>query len=258
MLRALVVVLLLANLAFFAWTQGWIDDFAGVRARGDREPERIDLQVQPERVQLLPAGAIKASAGAAAGAASAAAVPASAPPPPPTPTPAAAPVAVVAAASAPVPLTCLEAGPFSAAEAAAAEAAVRAALPEGSWTSQKASRPGLWMVYLGRFKDRDELLKRQEELRGLRVEYDDLRSPADLVPGLSLGRFEERSNAANALERISQRGIRGAKVIEVRVPSTTVMLRVDKAGPALAAQAAALGSAALGKGFSTCAKPVAN
>ena len=158
----------------------------------------------------------------------------------------------------PAPLACLEAGPFSGAELAAAEAAARAALPEGSWVSVKSARPGLWMVYMGKFKDREDLLKKQDELRALRVEYDDLRSPPELLPGLSLGRFEERSNAANALEKFSLRGIRTAKVIEVRSPASTVMLRVDRAAPPLAAQAAALSSAALGKGFVPCVKAIGN
>lgn len=54
MLKALVVLLALANLAFFAWTQGWIDGPTGIRARGDREPERLSQQFQPEVVQILP------------------------------------------------------------------------------------------------------------------------------------------------------------------------------------------------------------
>ena len=236
MLKVLVPVLLLANLVFFAWTQGWVDEIAGVRARGDREPERLGHQVQPELVQVLPPQATKA---ASVPAAAAPAAPASMPAPP-------------------APLACLEAGPFSGAELAAAEAAARAALPEGSWVSVKAGRPGLWMVYMGKFKDREDLLKKQDELRALRVEYDDLRSPPELLPGLSLGRFEERSNAANALEKFSLRGIRTAKVIEVRSPASTVMLRVDRAAPPLAAQAAALSSAALGKGFVPCVKAIGN
>ncbi len=252
MLRVLVILLVLANAVFFAWTQGWIDDVAGVRAVGDREPERLRQQVQPELVQVLPPQAARAgSAPSAQPAAAAATATATATAAAAAPAPAS---ASASAASAPVPLACLEAGPFSGAEAGAAEAALQAALPEGSWVSVKSTRPGLWMVYLGKFKDRDSLQKRQDELRTLRVEYDELRGPADLLPGLSLGRFEERGNAVNAMEKFSRSGIRGAKVIEVRTPANSVLLRVDKAAPALAAQVAGLSSAALGKGFGPCAR----
>lgn len=236
MLKALVVLLALANLAFFAWTQGWIDGPTGIRARGDREPERLSQQFQPEVVQILPPQTARTTSAPAA----------------------AVPAAPASMPAAPSPLACLEAGPFSGAEVAAAEAAARAALPEGSWVSVKSNRPGLWMVYMGKFKDRDEQLKKQEELRAMKVEYDDLRSPPELLPGLSLGRFEERANAAHAQEKFLLRGIRTAKVIEVRTPASTVLLRLDKAGPSLVAQATGLTSTALGRGFVPCAKAGAN
>ncbi len=225
MLRAWVLMLLLANLVFFAWTQGWIDDFVGTPARGDREPERLNQQVQPELVRILPSLAARGGAT--------------------QPAPAAA-------------LACLEAGPFSGAEAAAAEATVQSALPEGAWASLKSTRPGLWMVYMGKFKGREDLARKQTELRVLRIEYDELRAPPELSPGLSLGRFEDHANAVNALEQFAGRGIRSAKVVEVRAPVSSVMLRVDKASPALAAQVATLSAAALGKGFSPCARLAAN
>jgi len=57
MLRALIVALLLANLAFFAWAQGWLDGVAGLRSIGDREPERLQRQVRPELIRILPASA---------------------------------------------------------------------------------------------------------------------------------------------------------------------------------------------------------
>ena len=253
MIKALLLLLALANLVFFGWAKGWIDGPTGVRAGGDREPERLSLQVRAELVQIL----ASPSAARAASAVAASTAPASAPQ---APAPAQAqaqapePAAAASVAMAIAPLACLEAGPFGATEAAAAEAVLRSALPDGSWASVKSSRPGLWMVYLGKFKDRDEQVKRQDELRTMRVEYDDLRGPAELVPGLSLGRFEERANAVNAQDKFAQRGIRNAKVIEVRTPANTVLLRVDKAPPVLAAQALGLNSNALGRGFVPCTK----
>jgi hypothetical protein len=242
MVKGLLWLLVLANLVFFAWTQGWIDGPTGVRARGDREPERLGQQVRPEVVQVL--SAVPAAPARAASAPGGAAPAASAP----------APSAPASVATATPPLACLEAGPFGAAEAAAAEAVLRSALPDGSWTSVKTSRPGLWMVYLGKFKDRDEQTRRQDELRAMRVEYEDLRSPPELVPGVSLGRFEERANAVNAQGGFTQRGIRNTRVIEVRPPASVVLLRVDKAQPVLAAQALGLNSIALGKGFVPCTR----
>lgn len=100
MLRSLLLVLVAANLLFFAFTRGWFDGVMGLSSRGDREPERIAAQVRPETIRVLPPD-IAASA--------------------------------VAAGS-----SCYEAGPFSAADALGAEAALRSALPPGSWTDVRA------------------------------------------------------------------------------------------------------------------------
>jgi len=53
MLRWLVLILLLINALFFGWTRGWLDDIVGLKARGDREPERIARQSHPEMITLL-------------------------------------------------------------------------------------------------------------------------------------------------------------------------------------------------------------
>jgi hypothetical protein len=49
MLRALVLLLLVANGLFFAWSRGWLGD-AGP---GGREPERMARQVNPDAVRVL-------------------------------------------------------------------------------------------------------------------------------------------------------------------------------------------------------------
>ncbi len=59
MLRLLVVVLLLANLGWLAWTRGWLP--AGwLPPPGDaaqREPQRVARQVRPDAIVLQPIGA---------------------------------------------------------------------------------------------------------------------------------------------------------------------------------------------------------
>lgn len=105
MLRVLVLVLLLANALFFAWSRGWL----GPPPRhGEREPERLAAQVRPESLRLLP----PASATAAVNAARAAS------------------------------LSCLEAGPFTDTDLGVAEATLlNARLPAGSW-SRAEPAPG--------------------------------------------------------------------------------------------------------------------
>ena len=232
MLRLLVLLLALANAAFFAWSLGWLDDVTGMRAIGDREPERQARQVRPESIRILPASASKAPGGAS---------PAS-------------PGGPVVADAGGVP-ACLESGPLSAAQFATVEALLQLSLPSGSWTHQKLERPALWMVYMGKFNDAETMTKRQDELRRIKVDYEILRTPSELAPGLSLGRFEVRSNANNLLEQLTLAGVRNARVIEAVPASATHVLRVDKPTAGIAAQLTALRADALSKGFVPCAKP---
>ncbi|RTL40918.1 MAG: hypothetical protein EKK53_14445 [Burkholderiales bacterium] len=62
MMRLLVVVLLVANAAFLAWSQGWLDAVTGIPSHGGREPQRLGLQQHPERIQPLAASAAAALA----------------------------------------------------------------------------------------------------------------------------------------------------------------------------------------------------
>jgi hypothetical protein len=220
MLRLVLLALILANLGFYSWTQGWLDGVVGVRATGDREPERLARQVRPETVVILPPEAAASSSVAAA----------------------------------PV---CLEAGPFSSTELVAANAALKQALPnaaEGSWAEVKTETPGAWIVYMGKFVDTEGLTKKEQELKRLKLDFEVVRTPPSLDRGLSLGRFDVRAAADAALERFTQQGVRTARVVEISPPGSATVLRAARADEALAAELAALKASSLGKGFVACAK----
>jgi hypothetical protein len=53
LLRTLVLLLVLANLAFLAWTQGLLSPLAHPPMSSEREPERLTRQVQPDAVKVL-------------------------------------------------------------------------------------------------------------------------------------------------------------------------------------------------------------
>ncbi|HMQ73825.1 MAG TPA: hypothetical protein PKD25_14995, partial [Rubrivivax sp.] len=55
MLRALVLALLAANLAWFAWAQGWLEGWLPAPGDADqREPHRLGLQEQPLAIMVTP------------------------------------------------------------------------------------------------------------------------------------------------------------------------------------------------------------
>ncbi len=111
-MRALLALLLLANLGFLALSRGWLEPYVGLSAMHQREPHRLNAQIEPQSVRVLEPPA--------AGAASAAPTQA------PTLAPMAAASAAAAADSASMPgLVCLQAGPLSAEQVSALEAALQ-------------------------------------------------------------------------------------------------------------------------------------
>ena len=236
MLRAWVALLVLANLAFWAWSEGALAPL-GLTPPHERDPQRVDRQLHPEAVRVLPpleAQAALRAAGPARG----------------------------SEAPAVASLLCLEAGPFSADTVDAADGALAAAaLPGARWVRVRHELAAQYAVVLGPFGQREALQKKSEELGRLRLPAETLDLPGDGVasqPGLSLGRYDSRSAAETALAAFTQRGVRTARVNQLKPPTTETRLRFDHATPALAEQLRALNDAALGAGFRPCAAATAS
>jgi hypothetical protein len=64
-MRWLVLLLLLANVGFFALAEGWLAPALVLSTAQQREPGRLAAQVAPERVRIVAAGPAAASAAAA-------------------------------------------------------------------------------------------------------------------------------------------------------------------------------------------------
>jgi len=218
MLRLFVLVLVLANIGFYAWTQGMLDGVIGARPTGDREPERMLRQVNPDAVRVMP--------------------PATA-------------VAVAALETAPA---CLEAGPYTPAQIAAAESVLQTVLPPGSWATLKTETPPVWIVYMGKYPNREALQKKADELKRLKISFEEVRNAPELEDGLALGRYNDRAAAEKALNDVTQRGVRTAKVATLSPAVVSHNLRVEHADANLQARLAGLrAEALLGKPFAVCA-----
>jgi hypothetical protein len=228
MLRTLALVLLLANALLLAALTGVFD---GAAPKGEREPERLQRQHQPGLVRIL--GPQAASAALAAASAQA------------------------AAASSAQALACLEAGPFSATDAETAERTLReAGLAAGAWQVQRQDDPGAFMIYMGRYADREMLQRKLAELKRLKIDGDDLRGTPELQPGISLGRFDDQASANAAMAQMAQRGLRTARVITLRQAQSQTVLRVPAADATLRARLAGL-QLPSGPGFVPCATATA-
>lgn len=236
MLRALVLLLVMANASYYAWSQGLLRDW-GLAPREQAEPQRVDQQLRPELLRVLPAAGAKSAA---------AEPPAHAAPAPARDAPA--PAAPEPTAHAPQG-ECLQAGIFDADQAEALRRAA-AALPEGSWRMEPATLPGRWMVYMGRIADPEQLARKRAELRELGVAYD--RPNAALEPGLSLGRFSTEEAAERGLATLAAKGVRSARVVQERLDMPGFMLRLPEADARLRAQAEGLRGALAGKALRPC------
>lgn len=224
MLRTLALMLLLGNALLLAALTGLFD---GAGALGEREPARLQSQQQPALVRIL--GPQAASAALAAASAQA------------------------AAASSAQALACLEAGPFSAADAAAAERTLsEAGLAPGAWQAQRQDDSGAFMVYMGRYADRETLQRKLGELKRLKLDGEDLRGVPELQPGIGLGRFDSQASADTALAQLAQRGLRSARVITLRQAQSQTVLRIPAADAPTRARLAGLQMPS-GPGFVPCA-----
>ncbi|MBI5257157.1 MAG: hypothetical protein HY855_11705 [Burkholderiales bacterium] len=238
MLRALVVLLLLANLLLLAWTQGLFDRLTGPRAEPGREPERLQRQVNPGAVTVL--GAQAASAALAAASRALAASEAAA--------------AAARAASAALG-ACLEAGPIPAgAQAAAEKLLLDNGLPAGRISTVASERKGVFLIYMGKYADDEALERKVEELKRLKIEGQPMQNAPELQPGLVLGRFDDKGAAEAELGRLSQRGLRTARVITLVPPAPLVTLRVQVDEP-LRGKLATLRLPNNGPGFTACGAP---
>lgn len=254
MLRALVVVLVLANLAFFAWMHGWLNAVVGVDPAGDREPQRLNAQIQPNTIRVLGAPTGAGSAPVSAGpSATSSTVPATAPAALPETPGAVTNTGPTAAAGALAGAVCLEAGPFASADVPRLEAVLRDALPSGTWTLAPRDRPSQWIAYVGKFNDREALRARSDELRDLNVRFEELRGMPDLEPGISLGRFDREADARDELRRLAQRGVRDARVVPAaQAANATYRLRIEQADGLLMAMTLRLKDKLLGKTLGLC------
>ncbi|MDA8523527.1 SPOR domain-containing protein [Acidovorax sp. NCPPB 4044] len=246
MLRAAVLVLVLANAGYYAWAQGLLRGW-GLGPAEQSEPQRLEQQIRPESLRIgRPAGGDAATGTGTGAPAPAAVAPAAA-------APAAGPSTAEATASAPVAAEthCLQAGPFEARQADVLRTAAATVLPAGTWSLETLSVTGRWMVYMGRFPDEEALEKKRAELRARKVPYD--RPGTALEPGLSLGRFTTEEAAERALALLGTQGVRTARVVQERFDTTSHVLRLPAATPALRTQAETqLRTALAGKPLRAC------
>lgn len=184
-MRALFLLLVAANLAFFAW---W---YSQSPADSGRDPKPLAQQIDPHKLRILP------PEGAAAGAAEA-------PKPPLKP---------VAADAPPAP--CLEWGGFAPTDVARAELALGPLALGERLGQRRTEEPAGWWVFIPPQGNRPGAQKKAAELKGLGFAPEEYFIVQDEGPSrwaVSLGVFRTEEAAKARLESLRGRGVRSAQV----------------------------------------------
>lgn len=209
MLRLAVLVLLLANLGYAAWSRGvlhgagteswpaWARALAASLPSPEpsREPERLAQQIAPERIAVLgapPAGQPADGPSAASAAADAAAAPPAG--------------------------RCVQLAGLSDSQLAVLRIGLRAAMADERWAVRTSTVAPRWIVYIGKLPGA-ALAAKKAELRQLGVEYREVQTPA-WAPGLALGTYSAEASAQQALRELQRQGVRTARVVQERPESS--------------------------------------
>ena len=219
MLRLAVLLLLLANAAYYAWSQGLLAP-AGLEPVRQTEPQRLRQQIKPETLRIAPAAEARAFDTSATSSASKAGP------------------------------ECLQAGLFEEAQAASLRQTLEP-WPAGSWSLEPTVEPARWIVYMGKYVTLENLSRKKAELRQIGVSFEAPATPA-LEPGLSLGSFATEAAANAQLEALAQRGIRTARVVQDRPEMRGLLLKLPAVDESLRARLEGLRPALNGRTLQSC------
>ena len=227
-MRAFFLLLLLANVGFFAWA----NFFSEGNAQSDPRP--LARQVAPEKLRVLPANAPQKT------------------PPAPSATSKLAPEGVASAPG----KTCVEWGSFAATDAARATEALAPLVPGARLQQRQADENAGWWVFLPPRGGRPEAQKKAAELKALGVDdYFIVQEEGPQRFAVSLGIFKTEAAAASRLEALRAKGVKTAQVgaRETAVPKT--WLQVRQADDALVAKLREIAQPFAGTEVRECVSP---
>jgi hypothetical protein len=181
MLRLIVLLLLLANGGFYAWSQGLLLPW-GLGPSQQSEPQRVQQQIRPDTVHILPADELRR--------------------------------AEMQAAQAPRPPECLQTAALEEAQLAPLRS-VLDSWPAGTWSLDAATEPARWIIYMGKYPGVEQVARKRAELRQLGISFEAPANP-ELEPGLSLGAYPSETAAISQLNALAERGVRTARVVQER------------------------------------------
>lgn len=199
MLRLAVLLLVLLNAGYYAWSQGMLRAY-GWAPTEQGEPQRLEQQLRPEAIRILPTEEGRK--------------------------------AEQVALTPPKPPECLQAGLFDETQTDTLRKALESLLPPTAWSLETTVEPARWIIYMGKFPNVAAQDKKRVELEKMKLKLQSLDNP-ELQLGLSLGRFETQAQAQAEFSALQKRGVRTARVVQERAEVKQSQLRIPAADEAM-------------------------
>ncbi len=191
MARFVFLLVLLANLLFFAWAQGYF----GARGQEGHEPQRLATQLAPEKIRLVGEPAAAPRAAGAPGAASG--------------TEAAAPSSAAAASQ-----VCRRRAPLPLREADQLKAALAKAAPDLAVSVQPVPLLSYW-VYIPPLPNRQAADRKSAELKKLGVsDQFVVQDQGEDRLAISFGLFHTEQAAKDLVDALAKKGVHSAQIAE--------------------------------------------
>jgi hypothetical protein len=205
MLRFFFWFLLLANGLLFAFHQGYIDTLVPT----GREPERAANQLNANKIKLVSPAAVRAAAVV------------------PAPQPAAALVEKKQNL-----VACTEVGNFNIAEARQFETRLVALVPAARISRRDIQEISSHMIFIPPQRGKYGADRKAAELRKLGItDFYVIQDGSEQRWGISLGIFKTEEAAQAHLAALNQQGIRGARLLEHKVPLNKIAFQVRELDP---------------------------
>lgn len=97
-------------------------------------------------------------------------------------------------------------------------------LPSSAWSVEESTTPGRWMIFWGSFNDDLEFAAKRSQLVAKGIGFDPVRN-SQAGRGFSLGRYSSENAAQQESKRIAQQGIGNLRVIKEREDTRTYAVR---------------------------------
>ena len=228
MLRLVVLILILANGLYFAWSQRIFSELGWGKAL-QTEPHRIQQQINPERIRVLEINDVRGQN---------------------QPTQISATLAATSV-STNVSTQCLQTGTYNDKQIEPLRNKLSALMPANSWRFEEIPSQQKWLIYMGKYANSIMFELKKTELKKMQLAFIPV-TEGPMALGITLGQFPSQAEANQSLNALSKRGIRTAKVVQEVVNDKTYQLVFPAIGTDLIPKINALTATLSGKPLKSC------